>query len=230
MGRKKVEVNPESGKRLSELLNDRNMQQKELAEALHYTPQQISRIITGKDRLTEEFAHKVIELFKTGDLETDLFDTVRYEWLMCYDDFKTAGQRLNAINDTKDDVQNSIAQIIELLGYRLEYVRILCLADGDKVKPYPPGITLNEAFDYEQKRGHISKEVKFEDFIKKTGQDKGKYFFFKPMITMKSPKGSTRYMEQTNFTDILNDISEFIDYKCAIQFKRLVDKAKNLYI
>lgn len=122
MGRKKVEVNPESGKRLSSLLKDYNMQQKELAKALNYTPQQISRIITGKDRLTEEFAHKVIELFKTGDLETDLLDTVRYEWLMCYDDFKTTGERITSSVEDRSRKTNLIIEIMELHNFHLREV------------------------------------------------------------------------------------------------------------
>lgn len=119
MGRKKVEINPECGKRLSLLLNDHEMQQKQLAEALNYTPQQISRIITGKDRLTEEFARKVIEYFKTGNKETDMFDIARFEWLMCYDNYKTLWDQMRSIARGKDEIRALISRLMQLCGYEI---------------------------------------------------------------------------------------------------------------
>lgn len=84
MGRKRVVINPESGKRLSQLLSDHNIQQKELASALNYTPQQVSRIITGKDRLTEDFARRVVEFF-SPDRPVDMDSCGQEELRKYYD-------------------------------------------------------------------------------------------------------------------------------------------------
>ena len=47
MGRKKREINTESGKRLKQWLKEQNITAKRLSERINYTPQYLSDIITG---------------------------------------------------------------------------------------------------------------------------------------------------------------------------------------
>lgn len=191
MGRKKVEINPQSGKRLSALLDERNMQQKALAAALHYSPQQISRIITGKDRLTEEFAHKVVALFKTGNLETDLFDTVRYEWLMCYDDFKTVWERMRSISSGKSEIRALITRLIELCGYEIVQ------------KEYPvdtKNFTKEELEAFEKKPYRHIKVA-----LESHKQDRDVLY---------------RFLDNDEVERIFTDIMDFVEFTCSKHLKR----------
>ena len=226
MGRKKMEINLISNERLSSLLKEKKIKQSELAEKLNYTPQQISRIVTGKERLTEDFARKIIELFKTGDLETDMFDTIRYEWLMGLDNFKTEGDRMDAFYEGKEERTALTIRLVELCGYSVKDINVVCLKNGDNEKTYLPGMTLEEAFMWEQKNGTIiTKDVKYDDFIQRTEFDSDCYFFFRRCIEMKSPRGSKRYFYKINeFFDIINAIIEFTECKCAYQFRKLDSK------
>ena len=82
MPRKKIEVNPECGGRLRELLRESDIKQKELAKKLNYDPRHISNIITGKKRLTPETSYQIADMFH-----------VRAEWLLCQDDYKTQEEK-----------------------------------------------------------------------------------------------------------------------------------------
>ena len=234
MGRKRQEINPKCGERLSELLADKQIKQFELANALSYTPQQISRIITGKDRLTEDFAHRVVEYFKTNEIEHDLFDNVRYEWLMCIDDDKTEAQRMHSIGIHRQERETLAIQLIELCGYSIRNINELCLSYGNGTsdyKSYPFGTTPEEAFKHEQQPGGlIPKGTDYEDFIHRTSKDGNSYFFYKPVIEFVSPRGSKHYFyNQADFLSIVREIIEFVDFKCSVQFRRVVDGAKNVY-
>lgn len=74
----KKEINLNSGKRLKELIKELNMTQQEFGERIGLCSRQISCIVTGTRRLTEENARRIAQLFPR----------VRYEWLMGYDDYK----------------------------------------------------------------------------------------------------------------------------------------------
>ena len=82
MPRKKVEVNPECGGRLRELLRESGIKQKELAKKLNYDPRHISNIITGKKRLTPETSYRIADMFH-----------IRAEWLLCQDDYRTQEEK-----------------------------------------------------------------------------------------------------------------------------------------
>lgn len=120
MGRKSVEINPESGKRVKELLDDVKMTQIELAKRLNYTPQQISRIVQGKSRLTEYTAQRIVDVCKTED---SLIRT-RYEWLMCYDDLKTESDEWDAERERSARIEVMWETLLEKIardaGYKFE--------------------------------------------------------------------------------------------------------------
>jgi len=211
MGRKRTEINIESGYRLSSLLSERNIQQKELAEALYYTPQQISRIVTGKAPMTEEFARKVVELLKSIDRETALaktdesgavVETIRYEWLMCYDDFKTEGDRISLICQRDSDRENIIEQLIELHGYSVSFEGW----DGKTCHlQYPPGIS-------------------DEDILKRVHDT-----LPEPIISVESPSGATRYLDRREYIQIMKSIDDYIEMQLSFLFRRPKDGAKEYW-
>lgn len=114
MGRKAVTIDPQKGERLKQLLQEYSVSQKEIAAVLHYSPEQISYIINGKRNLTEPAAKEIIKYFNSINvnkakqqasiIEQEMLEqktinfawqsniqlkTIRFEWLMGYDDFKT---------------------------------------------------------------------------------------------------------------------------------------------
>lgn len=48
-------------------------------------------------------------------------------------------------------------------------------------------------------------------------------------IEFVSPSGTTRYLSHEELLKIIEDIDDYVDLKCASQFKRLMDGAKNIY-
>jgi len=190
------------------------MQQKELAEKLIYTPQQISRIITGKAPMTEEFAHKVVELFKSIDLKAasaemdepdpvkPVVETIRYEWLMCYDDFKTVGDRISHICQRDGDRESLIEQLIKLHGYSTAFEKWegrVCHLQ------YPPGISDDEAL----KRVHNT--------------------YPEPIISVESPTGATRYLDRCEYIQIVKSIDDYIEMQLSFLFRRPTDGAKEYW-
>ncbi len=139
MGRKALEKNPECGKRLKEWLRYSGLTAQEVAEGIHYTPQHLSAVITGKKRMTPELAEliaswiveKRTEEFKNGNFYA-FQDAVRAEWLLCKDNYMTQS------NIYAEDAEKRVKKM-ELIDVLLGLLR-----DGFKVKDY----ILEESFEY----------------------------------------------------------------------------------
>lgn len=94
MPRKRIEPNLLSGERVKELLRERKdagkkASQEWLAEQLDISSVYLSDIVRGKKRLTPEMAIKIIRLFPS----------VRMEWLLGVDNFKTHEERIEKTLD-----------------------------------------------------------------------------------------------------------------------------------
>lgn len=111
MGRKGVEINPESGKRLSEWLKDIGLTQMELAERVGYTQQYISNVITGKKNMSVQLANEIAaKTYKPGYNvygEEIGADYVRVQWLLCLDDYKTHEDWADNAENKRDITFNS---------------------------------------------------------------------------------------------------------------------------
>lgn len=125
MGRKKVEVNPESGKRLLTWLKRIDMTQGELASVTGYTQQHISAIITGKKYLNYDFACLVSKKTVQNNpaFHPPTF-SVRPEWLICQDnkgmtDIEAFDNALDKMIDFSSATEEVIAMTVENLGYSL---------------------------------------------------------------------------------------------------------------
>lgn len=128
MARKKVKINPECAKRLKQWLEETNVTQTELSQRTHYTQQYISNIIRGKKAMTVDFAKAVENSFLLYDSpEEGLNDTnfftrtknVRFQWLMCFDDFKTHVSKIGDMADRNFGVFDNIESIASRHGYKV---------------------------------------------------------------------------------------------------------------
>ncbi len=101
MPRKRINPNPLSGQRVKELLKERKAEGKQasqewLAEQLDISTVYLSDIVRGIKRLTPEMAMKIIKIFPS----------VRMEWLLGEDDFKTEAARFHSVIDTMNHEGN----------------------------------------------------------------------------------------------------------------------------
>lgn len=131
----KKEINPKSGERLKELLSDLNMTQEQFGLKIGLGARQISCIVTGVRRLTEENARLIARLFPN----------VRYEWLMGYDDYKTDvdfryGQLERELYDVRKDLlefysmRGCTENIVASIGYKFTDVSLAEMSEEEKLK------------------------------------------------------------------------------------------------
>ena len=83
MSRTKTEINPKRAENVKKLIEAEKITQTELADRIHMTQQNISRIVQMKQPLTEETARLIIEAFPD----------YRIEWFLGYDDIMTNYKR-----------------------------------------------------------------------------------------------------------------------------------------
>lgn len=104
MGRKKTEINQECGKRLRQLLSERGMDQRELADKLNYTKEHISYVINGHRNLTQDMAEAIVKIYPD----------VRVGWLLGIDKYKS---NLDIMRERGNTVLSCICAIEEVLKY-----------------------------------------------------------------------------------------------------------------
>ena len=120
MPRKPVEINPECGKRVKEWLVHVDIKQEELAKRINWTQQHISRVINGKERLTEDRAKDIAEKIPDGNGEHILAD-----YLLCKIEARTDKELIRNRFTTLNTRTDLISDLIESLGYSLTYKDIL---------------------------------------------------------------------------------------------------------
>lgn len=210
MGRKRIEINPECGKRLSQLLEKRGVQQKELAAALNYTPQQISRIVTGRDNFTEEFARKVVDFFKTGDMKNDLFEVVRINWLMCRDNYQTEGDRIDSLSNGKDEIRRLIIRLIQLHGYDFAIMEL---------EPWVVQVS-EETIERWKKAGMQEKLDKYYKELEKYKKNPYKEVRYVIESHRSDRDMVLRVLDHSEIDKIISDISDFVEFICGKYMKR----------
>lgn len=137
MARKILEINPECGKRLKSWLEKCGYTEREVAEAIHYSPQHLSGVITGKKRLTAELAEALERWSKEkqegahkNDKGLVLYEdrAVRAEWLLCKDEYMTRDtldieeeQQMEKALEEDDVLSGLLREEIEAMGYSLVF-------------------------------------------------------------------------------------------------------------
>ena len=122
MGRPKTTINPECGKRLSQLIVNRGKTQKEVAELINVTQQHLNAICKGRKRLTPDMADAIIR---------KVFPDIRLQWILCTDNFVTEADKEAASEKAwKENIETEkfyddifrifIDGIEDLSGYGLE--------------------------------------------------------------------------------------------------------------
>lgn len=84
MSRKRIEIDPECGRRLKSLLAKNKVSQCSLAEKLGNEPQHISNIVRGKRRLTPDLAQRIVD---------EVFPSINVEWLLNRSDCETIAEK-----------------------------------------------------------------------------------------------------------------------------------------
>lgn len=107
MSRKKTEINPIRAERVKTLIEREGIKQTAFAEKIHMTQQNVSRIITGKNALTEETARDIVEAFPD----------YRISWLLGYDDTMTWDQWKSST--TNEQHFDEIRKMIEEVTYAM---------------------------------------------------------------------------------------------------------------
>lgn len=120
MSRKKTEMNPIRAERVKTLierekhLHDPKFSQVKLADKIHMTQQNISRIVQMKQPLTEETARLIIEAFPD----------YRIEWLLGYDNDMTENEKyLNKLDKAKSRselLHDAIHSFLQLSGFDIK--------------------------------------------------------------------------------------------------------------
>lgn len=120
MGRKPVEINPKSGKRVKDWLDEAGIKQKELATRINWTQQNISKVIKGRTRLTPERAKDIADKVPNKD-----GDHVFADYLLGNIDVKTEKELIHNQFSSLYKRADLVSDLIESLGYNLSHKEIL---------------------------------------------------------------------------------------------------------
>ena len=131
MSRKKTEINPIRADRLKTLIDASGITQKQLADRIYQSQQNISRIIQKRQPLTEETARLIISAFPD----------FRIEWLLGYDDIMKKQDliptKYEKMRIEKDTLERSLFELIRLSDFSINLRSIENLVDlHDFLKKY----------------------------------------------------------------------------------------------
>ncbi len=93
MGRKKVEVNPERGKRLKKLIDESGETQVSVAKILNISPVHLNNILNSERKnLTEDLAYAAAQHFSSPDKHINI------NWLLGFERWETIEERNRDLN------------------------------------------------------------------------------------------------------------------------------------
>ena len=126
MSRTKTEINPKRAENIKKLIEGEKITQTELADRIHMTQQNISRIVQMKQPLTEETARLIIEAFPE----------YRIEWLLGYDDFMTKEDLYNDIlHKAKEEatlLHSGLFSLAKLSGFKVDVASLSDTESAEK--------------------------------------------------------------------------------------------------
>ena len=115
MGRSRIVINPETGKRLKEWLRESGKTQEKAAEICDCSVQHFSCIVNGKKTLTVGMALRIHD-----EIPNKNGEKIRIEYLLGLDnDYKTEEERIHGILSNARSEQELIEQIIVLHHYKI---------------------------------------------------------------------------------------------------------------
>lgn len=185
------ELNISCGERLRKCIEKRNMRQKDVAAAAHFTEQHISNIVKGKCKLTTDTARALSKVLD-----------VRMEYLLYEDDYETDSDEFVLSLKKREEITRCLCKILDYKGYSFYHDEYT-----ENAKPYKV-ITIYST-EIENTPDDKLKELIDEKLYL---EDKQTTF------ALKHPDGRIIRISSNHFFDLLDDIKKYIDYKLQMEF------------
>lgn len=186
-----------AGERLRECRKLRGMTLEQLAECIELLPGNNGKVRSAKQISYIENGTRTLSAEYALLLSEAL--NVRIEYLLLKDEYKTEEERIGSIIEHNSTRQDYICNLITLHGYETaeERHRASCCRLS-----YPPGLSGSKILER-------ARAIKPE-----------------PIISIKSPSGSTKYMEYSEYVNLLQSIDDYIEMRLSFLFRKLTDGAK----
>lgn len=185
------ELNIICGERLRKCIEKRNMKQKDVAAAAHFTEQHISNIVKGKCKLTTDTARALSKVLKT-----------RIEYLLCEDDYETDSDEFILSLKKREEISDCLYKILDCKGYSFYHDEYT-----ENAKPYKV-ITIDSTEIEDTPENELNKLIERKLHL----ADKQTNF------ALKHPDGRVIRISSNHFFDLLDDIKKYIDYKLQMEF------------
>ena len=169
-----------SGERVKLVMKENHCTQAQLAEKLDCSENHISMIVRGKRNLTVKKAKIISKLFG-----------VRLEWLLGFDEYKTAWDQMQSITHERDEIRALITQLMQLHGYDIT------------TKEFP--VDVKRLTPEERKAYHEKPYKQIKYVIESNRPDRDAIF---------------RVLKHDEVEKIFNDIDNFIEFTCSNYLKR----------
>lgn len=134
----------------------------------------------------------------------ELFPGTRISWLLGYDDYETESDRISSIIGRNHNRHDLICNLISMHGYTVSKSD-LHPSGGSCHLQYPPGISDEDVL----RRIHSTRP--------------------EPIISIKAPSGSCRFVEGCEYRRILKNIDDYIEMQLSFLFRKLTDGAKEYW-
>ena len=186
-------LSKERGGRVKQLLHEQNVRQIELADKIGVTPEHLNAILNGKRTLTFEHAQSIAKLFN-----------VRFEWVMCFDDFRTEDERICAALSGPGERLALIERLMGIHGYthKEQYDKEICsYIERIHLEYSPDSLSDDEILQMAHQK---------EDFPD-------------PVITVLGPNGKESHINYCEYRRIVQDIDDYIEMRLSFLFLKPVD-------
>ena len=210
MTKKKGEINPICGERLKTIIKDEKISQKVFAKHICCSPEHLSAIINGKKRLTEETAREVVKIFPE----------YRLEWLLGFDECKTARdiwKKHCRETDEKINIEHkrikAFTAYLYSLGFEIGFNRMLDetdLGEFEKLGIEPEENPVFKIVDKETQK-EISFEIDVKGEYRKAVREKMKDFSALKIIEEKTEKKAI--VSKEKYEETMKEIEDFIVFK-----------------
>lgn len=207
MGRYQPEINPACGQRVKSLLKLLGTDQKGLAEAIFYTPQAVSRICTGKVKLTDQAAAAIAEYAAAHGIQ------VREEWLLGKDDYMTEEDKITESVDNARTSRDLLKQLAVCHGHKLSLFEVLEIRQGAKVISRAPGYTGRRTFfELCKSAGLIPEETTLAELTAGKGELRMETQRF---LNVTAPDGSIYTFSPEEWAHTTEDISDYLCFRLS---------------
>jgi len=186
------ELNIICWERLRKCIEEKNMKQKDVAAAAHFTEQHISNIVKGKCKLTTDTARALADVLG-----------VRMEYLLCEDDYKTKlDYYLSSMKNMKE-IDNCLCKILDCKGYSLHHDEYT-----ENEKPYKV-IAIDSTEIEDTPENELNKLIEQKLYLADEQTN----------LALKHPDGRIIRISSEHFNALLSDIENYIDYKMHIEYE-----------